>query len=420
MSRAGGIPAVHGGEDVNLHVFDMDGTLLRGTTASLQIARHLGCDEELAALEARFAAGKVDTRGFSAAIHRLWLSLTPQDVADVVLGSPWLSGINEVCADIRRRGERSVVITMSPDFFARHLLEFGFDDVVASRFPALPFREPLDPAGILTPGDKVPIVAELCERYSLPRSRCVAYGDSMSDAPLFRELANTVAVNADHHLAELAALSYRGGDLAEAYALGRELLAEGVTPVRSEESRSLYGTDRGDSSPSGIQARWRHVGAADHHGDMLAWGGPVGTGAEGGDAAHGGGLGGNPQRLPQRGLRLADRAVIDKDDIVDIGLREGKDQVADPPGGQGIRRDASRGRVGRLAVGPGAGEGRRARRLDPDDADPVGEIGGYPRDQAASADRHEHGIQLIGLLGKFQGDAALPENGLAPVSYTHL
>jgi phosphoserine phosphatase len=209
---------------VTLHVFDMDGTLLAGTSASLQIARHLGCTEELAVLEARFAAGEVDTRGFAAAIHGLWRSLTPQAVADVALTSPWLNGIREVCADIRRRGERSVVITMSPDFFARHLLEFGFDDVAASRFPALPLREPLDPAGILTPADKVRIVEELCARHGLPRSRCVAYGDSMSDAPLFRWLTNTVAVNADHHLAELAAVSYRGDDLAGAYALGRELL----------------------------------------------------------------------------------------------------------------------------------------------------------------------------------------------------
>jgi phosphoserine phosphatase len=49
---------------MSLHVFDMDGTLLKGTTASLQIARHLGCTRELAGLEARFAAGEIDTRGF--------------------------------------------------------------------------------------------------------------------------------------------------------------------------------------------------------------------------------------------------------------------------------------------------------------------------------------------------------------------
>ncbi|MEV4567782.1 HAD-IB family phosphatase [Nonomuraea sp. NPDC049419] len=208
----------------SLHVFDMDGTLLTGSSASLQIARGLGTYDELVELEARFAAGEIDTRGFAAAIHELWRELTQAAVAEAFAASPWLNGIEQVCRDIRERGERSAVITMSPDFFARHLLDLGFDEVVASRFPAPPFAEPLDPAAILTPADKVDITEELRLRFGLPYERCVAYGDSMSDAPLFRRLTNTVAVNADHHLADLAALSYRGGDLTEAYELGRSLL----------------------------------------------------------------------------------------------------------------------------------------------------------------------------------------------------
>jgi phosphoserine phosphatase len=217
---------------MSLHVFDMDGTLLVGTTASLQIARHLGSTEELVELEARFAAGDIDTRGFAVAIHALWRDLTAPAVAEAFAASPWLTGIREVCADIRERGERSVVITMSPDFFAQHLLELGFDDVVASRFPTPPFLESVDPANILTPRDKIRIVQERCQRYGLSRSQCVAYGDSMSDAPLFGHLPKTVAVNADHHLAELATVSYRGNNLAKAYALGRALLDPGSSEAR--------------------------------------------------------------------------------------------------------------------------------------------------------------------------------------------
>jgi len=66
---------------VGLHVFDMDGTLLKGTTASVEIARHLGCSQELAALEARFGAGEIGTRDFAAAIHGLWRTLTQATVA---------------------------------------------------------------------------------------------------------------------------------------------------------------------------------------------------------------------------------------------------------------------------------------------------------------------------------------------------
>ena len=209
-----------------LHIFDMDGTLLDGTSANLEIARRTGSTPELAALEARFAGGEIDTREFAAAIYELWRELTPEVVARAFAAGPWLTGIAEVCADIRRRGERSAVITMSPDFFAGHLLGLGFDEVVASRFPALPFSEPLDPANILTPDDKVRVAAELCRRHGLAEGRCVAYGDSMSDAPLFRHLARTVGVNPDHHLTRLATRTYRGRDLTEAYSLGRALLPD--------------------------------------------------------------------------------------------------------------------------------------------------------------------------------------------------
>ncbi|MEU5882963.1 HAD-IB family phosphatase [Spirillospora sp. NPDC047279] len=208
----------------NLHIFDMDGTLLTGSTANLEVARRLGTLTELHDLESRFAAGDLDTRAFSAAIHALWDTLTPADVAAAYADGPWLEGIADVAADIRHRGERSAVITMSPDFFAHHLLDVGFDDVIASRFPPLPFTAPLDPAGVLTPADKVRIADDLRTRHGLTLDQCVAYGDSMSDAPLFRHLTRTVAVNADHHLAGIAAADYRGGDLTQAYRLGRGLL----------------------------------------------------------------------------------------------------------------------------------------------------------------------------------------------------
>ena len=210
-----------------LHVFDMDGTLLTGTTASLQVAAALGDVDALVALEGRFAAGELTTVGFAAELCRLWRDLDAALVARAFAGSPWLTGIEQVCADIRRRGEHSAVVTMSPDFFAVHLLQLGFDEVVASRLPPLPLTAAaMDPAAILTPRDKVRIVEGLREKYGVARDRCVAYGDSLSDAPLFRELTATVAVNADHHLADLAAVDYHGDSLLGAYELGRRLLPE--------------------------------------------------------------------------------------------------------------------------------------------------------------------------------------------------
>ncbi|KUM98048.1 hypothetical protein AQI95_41395 [Streptomyces yokosukanensis] len=204
-----------------LHVFDMDGTLLRGTTASLEIARRLGCLPDLIRLEAEFTRGAVDTRGFAAEVCRLWQDLTPELVADIFTRAPWIGGIAEVLADIRHRGERSIVVTMSPDFFADRLRAYGVDEVVASGFPSLPFCTAPDPRKILSPADKVTAVDRVCRALGLGRDSCIAYGDSASDIPLFRELSHTMAVNADDALRGLARYQYDGDDLRVAYRIAR-------------------------------------------------------------------------------------------------------------------------------------------------------------------------------------------------------
>jgi phosphoserine phosphatase len=204
-----------------LHVFDMDGTLLHGSTAGVQIARRLGCLPDLLELEESFAVGSIDTRAFAAAIAVLWQGITTEVVLEVFRASPWIGGLPEVLADVRERGERSLVITMSPDFFAERLLDLGVDEVAASTFPPLPLRDAPDPLGILTPADKVTIVDAALDRHGLSARDCVAYGDSGSDIPLFRHLPHTVAVNAAPELASLAAIQYSGADLREAYRLAR-------------------------------------------------------------------------------------------------------------------------------------------------------------------------------------------------------
>jgi len=208
-----------------LHVFDMDGTLLRGTTASIELSRRLDRLGPLAELEAAFAAERISAAEFAVQMRALWTELSAELVADVVSASPWIDGIAEVCSDIARRGERSMLITMSPDFFAEHLLEFGIDVVAASRFPPLPFAEPIDPSGILEPADKVRLAEQERLARGLAPGDCVAYGDSMSDLPLFGVLENTVAINADANLEQVASVAYRGDSLLEAYALARDLLA---------------------------------------------------------------------------------------------------------------------------------------------------------------------------------------------------
>jgi phosphoserine phosphatase len=223
-------------------VFDMDGTLLRGTTASLEIARRLGCLSDLTRLEASFGAGTLSTRDFASAVCRMWSTLTLSLVEEIFAGAPWILGLGEVMEDIRARGEQSLVVTMSPDFFATRLRGLGVDEVIASRFPPLPFRREPDPAGILSPADKIAAMDRARTRRGLSREQCVAYGDSRSDGPLFEALSLTVAINADDYLRGRALLQYEGVDLREAYRMARlragdERRPREVSSVGREEPR---------------------------------------------------------------------------------------------------------------------------------------------------------------------------------------
>ncbi len=222
-----------------LHVFDMDGTLLHGTSANEEIARELGRSAEIQTLDEALIGGEISAHDYAAAVcDVLYHDLTDETVHAVFHRSPWLHGMADVVADITARGERCAVITMSPLFFADKLRDAGFGDVHGAAFPQLPMGKGASVAGILTRGDKVRITAELLTRYDLDHDRCIAYGDSATDVPLFRFLRKTVAVNATRELSELATVSLRGTDLWAIYQGARATFQlDSVSPtIRQRQS----------------------------------------------------------------------------------------------------------------------------------------------------------------------------------------
>ncbi|MGW0578257.1 HAD family hydrolase [Streptomyces sp. NPDC002920] len=205
-----------------LHLFDLDGTLLHGTTAPLEISRQLGLVSETMALEKAVSSGLIGPPEYAAQVHALWTRLTEEHVAAAFEAAPWLARIREVWAEIRSRGEYCAVVSLSPSFFVEKLTGWGAHAAHGSRFPALPFTEPVDPGGVLNAAAKVVIADRLCAEFGLTRDDCVAYGDSGSDKDLFGAVPVSVAVNADHRLVSVATHSYTGKDLWDAYELVRQ------------------------------------------------------------------------------------------------------------------------------------------------------------------------------------------------------
>ena len=201
-----------------LFVFDMDGTLLPKTTASIEISRQLGKLPELLELERQFAEGVLNTKMFAQEINRIWGVLDETVIRSAFEASSKLANIDTVISILSERGDKSCIITMSPDFFANLFLERGFDFVFASEFPRT-VDEPLCPERILTPEDKVSLTKRLCDELGVDIVDVVAFGDSMSDYPLFKTLVHTVSVNGTPHLEALAKYRYRGNDLHEIFRL---------------------------------------------------------------------------------------------------------------------------------------------------------------------------------------------------------
>ena len=95
-----------------LHVFDMDGTLLRGA-ASVELSRHLGRFAEADRIEQEWVRGEIGSVTFWERMLPLWRDVSEDRIDAAFRSSDWLAGVPEVFADIRGRGE----MILDPDEF---------------------------------------------------------------------------------------------------------------------------------------------------------------------------------------------------------------------------------------------------------------------------------------------------------------
>ena len=129
--------------------------MLHGTSAPVEISRQLGLEAETVALEEAIGAGLIGPPEYATQVHALWKDLTEAHVTTAFSSAPWLEGIQDVWAEIRGSGDYCAVVSLSPSFFVERLTGWGAHATYGSRFPAVPFTEPVDPAGILSAAAKV-------------------------------------------------------------------------------------------------------------------------------------------------------------------------------------------------------------------------------------------------------------------------
>ncbi len=178
-------------------VFDLDGTLLRGTTVSSLLAQWLGHAEEVAELERRFHAHEISNRVVADKSAGWLAGKRTADVWQVLMDSTWIGGMAETLRLLADAGVSLLLGTITWRFAAEMLQEhYGFVAVSGTEMQVTNGVLSGTVTRYFDEHDKARFVEDWCAQNGFSMSQVAAVGDSRSDVPLFCRAGMSVALNA--------------------------------------------------------------------------------------------------------------------------------------------------------------------------------------------------------------------------------
>jgi phosphoserine phosphatase len=177
--------------------FDLDGTLLRGTTVSLLLAQWLGQAEEIAELERAFHAHEI-SNSVVADTSAGWLAgQRTTDIRAVLAAGAWIAGMSDTLRALAAAGVKLLLGTVTWKFAAEMLQEhYGFSAVSGTEMHVSDGVLSGTVTRYFDEHDKVRFVERWCARHGYSMSQVAAIGDSRSDVPLFECVGMSIALNA--------------------------------------------------------------------------------------------------------------------------------------------------------------------------------------------------------------------------------
>ncbi len=178
-------------------VFDLDGTLLRGTTVSLLLAQWLGQTEEIAELERAFRAHEI-SNSVVADTSAGWLAgQSTADAWQVLTKGNWIHGMAETFQMLIAAGVSMLLGTITWSFAAEMLRQqYGFAAASGTEMQTTDGILSGEVTRYFDEHDKVRFVEEWCEDNGFSMNQVAAVGDSRSDVPLFGRVGKSIALNA--------------------------------------------------------------------------------------------------------------------------------------------------------------------------------------------------------------------------------
>jgi phosphoserine phosphatase len=205
--------------------FDVDGTLVPGTSSSVHLAGHLGHRAELAAAEDAYAAGTMDNREVSELDAAGWAGATERQVRALLDDLPLVAGIAQTAAWCREHRLVPVLATLAWSPVGGYLAErFGFRAYSGPTLETVDGRYTGRVARHFDEYGKRDFALAQARSHGVAPGRCAAVGDSRSDLPLFASVGLSVAFNASPGARAAAVTAVDGGDLREVLPVLERLL----------------------------------------------------------------------------------------------------------------------------------------------------------------------------------------------------
>lgn len=197
--------------------FDLDGTLIVGTTSGAHLAARLGHAEDMRAMEARYGRGEVGNREVAEFDAQHFRGLNAADIDAMLAEIPLIPGITETVAQLRAAGVLPVINTLAWDVVAESIARrFGFLAWSGPRLARGPDgRFTGEVAAHFEAEDKCVFLRGLCEQHQVAPDAVLHVGDSRSDLPAFGFVGLGIAFNADAQARAAAHRSLQGHSLAD-------------------------------------------------------------------------------------------------------------------------------------------------------------------------------------------------------------
>ncbi|MEU2674091.1 HAD-IB family phosphatase [Streptomyces sp. NPDC007164] len=195
--------------------FDVDGTLVPGTSSSLFLAGFLGHRDELVKAEDAYASGALDNRQVSELDAAGWAGVPEDLISGWLDGLPLVSGITETVAWCRQNGLVPVLATLAWSPVGGYLTDrFGFHTFSGPRLETTADgRFTGRVAHHFDEYDKRDFALAHARELGLVPRWCGAVGDSRSDLPLFASVELSVAFNASAGARAAATVTVDDDDL---------------------------------------------------------------------------------------------------------------------------------------------------------------------------------------------------------------